>query len=93
MGKHLKSNYALIGLVILLVSGNAFATGYKTTELNRKMAEISSLQQGLTEKLALAMDKKKQLELKTEALKDEIRQEISQLQVDSYQKAVRLVDY
>jgi hypothetical protein len=88
MGKHLKFNYALIGLVILFVGGNAFAKGYKTTELNRKMAEISSLQQGLTEKLALAMDKKKQLELKTEALKDEIRQENSQLPVDSYQKAV-----
>ena len=88
MRKHRKVNYALIGLVILFAGGNALATGYKTTELNRKMAEISSLQQGLIEKLDLATDKKKQLELKTEALEDEIRQEISQLQVDSYQKAV-----
>lgn len=88
MRKPRKFNYALLVLVFLFAGGHALATGYKTAELNRKMAEISSLQQGLTEKLELAMDKKKQLELKTEALKDEIRQEISQLQVDSYQKAV-----
>ena len=81
MRKPRKFSYVLLGLVILFAGGHALATGYKTTELNRKMAEISSLQQGLTEKLALAM-------VKTEALKDEIRQEISQLQADSYQKAV-----
>lgn len=81
-------SYVLIGLIIIFTGGNVSATGYKTTELNRKMSEISSLQQGLSDKLALAADKKKQLKLKAEALKEEIRQEKDQLQIDSYHKAV-----
>ena len=88
MWNQLKCSYVLIGLIILLIGANASATGYKTTELNRKMAEISSLKQGLSERLALAIDKKKQLELKAEALREEIRQEKNQLQIDSYQKAI-----
>ena len=88
MWNQLKCSYVLIGLIIFFIGGNVSATGYKTTELNRKMGEISSLQQGLSERLALAIDKKKQLTQKAEALKDEIRQEKDQLQIDSYHKAV-----
>jgi len=88
MWNRLKCRCVLIGLIIILIAGNALATGYKTTELNRKMAEISSLQQGLSDRLALAIDKKKLLEQKAQALKEEIRQKKSQLQIDSYQKAI-----
>ena len=95
MRNQLKCSYVLIGLIIFFTVGNVSATGYKTTELNRKMAEISSLQQGLSDRLALAIDKKKQLKQKAEALKDEIQQEKDQLQIDSYHKAVLTprVDY
>ena len=88
MWNQLKLSCVLVGLIVFFMGGKAFATGYKTTELNRKMAEISSLQQDLSDKLALAVDKKKLLNLKTEALKDEIRQEKDQLNIDSYQKAI-----
>jgi hypothetical protein len=88
MWNQLKCSYVLIGLIIFLIGANASATGYKTTEINRKMVEISSLQQGLSDKLALAIDKNKELKLKAEALKEEIRQEKDQLQIDSYHKAV-----
>ena len=88
MWKDLKCSYAVIALIFFLLGGTVSATGYKTTELNRKMAEISSLQHSLTEKITLAMDKKKQLEQKTEVLIKEIRQEKEQLQIESYQKAI-----
>lgn len=87
MWNQLKFGYILLGLLIFFITGTAHATGYKTTELNRKMAEISSLQHDLSAKLTLAMDKKKQLKLKAEALKEEIRQEKDQLKIDSFQKA------
>jgi len=87
MRKHQKCGYAVIGLIIFLFSGTVSATGYKTTELNRKMVEISSLQNSLSEKIALAMEKKQQLEQKTAALKEEIRQEKEQLQIESYRHA------
>ena len=64
------------------------AVGYKTTELNRKMTEITSLQHSLSGKIELAMEKKKQLKQKTEALKEEIKQEKAQLQIESYNRAV-----
>ena len=95
MWMHFKYSYAVIGLISFLLVGPVSATGYKTTELNRKIAEISSLQQSLSEKITLALDKKKQLELKAEALKNEIRQEKNQLQIDSYQEAILIprIDY
>ena len=82
-------------LTFFLLGGTVSATGYKTTELNRKMTEISSLQHSLSAQIALAMEKKAQLEQKTEALKKEIRQEKEQLQIESYHKAVLIprIDY
>jgi len=95
MRKHLKGSCAVVALTFFLLGGTVSATGYKTTELNRKMAEISSLQHSLSDKIALAMEKKAQLEQKTEALKKEIRQEKEQLQIESYHKAVLIprIDY
>jgi len=95
MWKHPKGSYAVVALIFFLVGGTVSATGYKTTELNRKMAEISSLQHSLSEKINLAMDKKEILEQKTEALKKEIRQEKERLQLESYQNAVLIprIDY
>ncbi len=94
MWKRLKYGYVVVGLIFFLF-GTVSATGYKTTELNRKMSEITSLQHSLSEKIALAMDKKKQLEQKTEALKEEVRQEKEQWQIESYQTAIRVprIDY
>ena len=95
MCKHLKYSYAVVGLIIFFLVGTVSATGYKTTELNRKIAEISSLQHSLSEKIALAMTKKEQLEQKAESLKLEVRQEKEQMQIESYHKAVLIprIDY
>jgi hypothetical protein len=88
MVKYLKSGCAAVALICFLFCGTVSATGYKTTELNRKIAEITSLQGSLSGKIALAMEKKKQLEQKTETLEEEIKQEKEQLQIKSYQRAV-----
>ncbi len=95
MMKYFKFSYTAIGLIIFLLSGSVYASGFKTTELNRKMGEISSLQQGLSDKIALAMDKRNQLGQKTEALQEEIRQQKDELQIDSYQKGILIprIDY
>lgn len=95
MWKHFKFSFAVIGVIIFFLGGTVSATGYKTTELNRKLAEISSLQHSLSEKITVAMAKKEQLEQKTEAFKEEIRQEKKQMQIESYQKAVLIprIDY
>ena len=79
---------AVIGVIIFFLTGAVSATGYKTTELNRKMAEISSLQHRLSEKIALATDKKQQLEAKAEDLKNEIRHKKEQLEIKSYHTAL-----
>ena len=88
MMKFIKSGCAAIVIICFLICGTVSATGYKTTELDRKMTEITSLQHNLASKIELAMEKKKQLEQKTEALKEEIKQEKAQLQIESYKKAV-----
>ena len=88
MMKFIKSGCAAIVMICFLICGTVSATGYKTTELDRKMTEITSLQHNLSSKIELAMEKKKQLEQKTEALKEEIKQEKAQLQIESYKKAV-----
>ncbi len=87
MIKHQKSSCAAIVMICILFCGTVSANGYKTTELNRKMTEITSLQHGLSGKIELAMEKKKQLEQKAEALKEEIKQKKAQLQIKSYKKA------
>ena len=88
MMKHLKSSCVAIAMICILFFGTISATAYKTAELNRKMTEITSLQHSLSGKIELAMEKRKQLEQKTEALKEEIKQEKTQLQIESYKKAV-----
>ena len=88
MSKHLKPGFAATVMICLVICGSASATGYKTTELNRKMSEITSLQQSLSGQIELAKQKKTQLEQKTEALKEEIKQETAQLKIKSYNKAI-----
>ena len=76
-------------LTICLVGlGSVCASGLKTTELNLKLTEIVSLQQDLTGKIGLAMEKKDQLAEKTAALKNEVKDQNEQLKVKTYQKAV-----
>lgn len=95
MWKNLKYGYAVIGLIIFFLGGTVSATGYKATELNRKMAEISSLQHSLSERIALATNKKKQLQAKAENLENEIRQKKEQLEIESYHSAIMVprIDY
>jgi hypothetical protein len=52
------------------------------------MTEMSSLQQNLTDKITLAMEKKELLAEKTAKLKKEVIDQSEQLKVESYPKAV-----
>ena len=61
------SSLAALMIYLLLCRPN-YASEQKTTELNRKMAEISSLQQGLSKKIALVMQKQEQLRQKVDEL-------------------------
>ena len=76
-------------MIYLLLCGPNYASEQKTTELNRKMTEISSLQQGLSKKIALLMKKQEQLRQKVDELEKEIKLEKAQLQTESYLKAIR----
>ena len=89
MKKHLicSSLAALIIYLLLCVPNDA--SEHKSTELNRKMAEISSLQQRLSQKISLAIQKQEQLKQKVDELEKEIKQEKEQLQIESYLKAIR----
>jgi hypothetical protein len=90
MRKHLICSCLAALMIYLLLCGSNYASEQKTTELNRKMAEISSLQQSLSEKISLAMQKQKQLKQKVDELGKEIKQEKEQLQIESYLKAIRI---
>jgi len=76
-------------MIYLLFCGPNYASEHKTTELNRKMAEISSLQQSLSQKILLVMQRQEQLKQKVDELEKEIKQEKEQLQIESYLKAIR----
>ena len=89
MKKHIVCNSLAALMIYLLLCGSNYASEQKTTELNRKMAEISSLQQSLSEKILLAMQKQEQLKQKVDELGKEIKQEKEQLQIESYLKAIR----
>ena len=90
MKKHLICSSLAALMIFLLLVGRIYASEQKTTELNRKMAEISSLQQGLSKKISLAMQKQEQLKQKVGELQKEIKQEKEQLQIESYLKAIRV---
>ncbi|MBT8332475.1 MAG: hypothetical protein KJP06_09130 [Deltaproteobacteria bacterium] len=87
MRKYLIYNCA-VWMICLLALGPVCASGLKTSELNLKMTEMSSLQQNLTGKITLAMAKKEQLAQKTAELKNEVKDQNEQLKFESYQKAV-----
>ena len=76
-------------MIQLMVCGPNYASEHKITELNRKIAEISSLQQSLSQKISLVMQKQEQLEQKADELEKEIHLEKDQLQIESYLKAIR----
>ena len=89
MKKHLICSSLAALMIYLLLCGSNYASEQKTMELDRKMDEISSLQQSLSEKISLAMQKQKQLKQKVDELGKEIKQEKEQLQIESYLKAIR----
>lgn len=89
MKKHLICSSLAAMMIYLLLCGPNYASEHKTTELNRKMAEISSLQQSLLNKISLALQKRGQLKQKVDELEKEIKQEKEQLQIESYLKAIQ----
>ena len=89
MKKYLISGSLAALIIYLLPCSPGYANEYKTAELNRKMAEMSSLQQSLSEKISLAMQKRLQLYQKMAALEKEIKAETELLQIESYPKAIQ----
>ena len=89
MKKHLLHSGLALLMVHLLIFGFGHANEHKTTELNRKVAEMSSLQQGLLNKIALVEEKRVQLEQKMTQLEKEIKEEAQRLQIETYLKAIR----
>jgi len=89
MKKHLISISLTSLMIYLLFCGPSYASEHKTSELHRKMAEISSLQQKLSQKISLAMQKQEQLNQRVDELEKEINLEKEQLQIESYPKAIR----
>ena len=89
MKKHWICSSLAALMIVLLLCGPNHASEQKTTELNLKMAEISSVQQSLSQKISLVMQKQEQLKQKVDELEKEIKQEKKQLQIESYPKAIR----
>jgi len=85
-----KSNYmcTIIAILLIFICGTVQGSSYKESELSQKMAEIASLQQRLSNKIALAMDMKQRLQTKMVELKEEIIEEKQRLQIDSFEKAI-----
>lgn len=85
-------NYILVGWAVLIICfgglGSVQATGDKSTELKLKMTEIKTLQENLTGKIALAVEKKDQLEQKNQELRSEVRDQKEQFKIETYQKAI-----
>ena len=89
MEKHVIHSGLALLIINLLICGFGNANEHKTTELNRKVAEMSSLQQGLTNKIALVEEKRVQLMQKMTQLEKEIKEEAERLQIESYLTAIR----
>lgn len=89
-----KKSLSCAGLAILIIyillCKPSYANEHKTSELKRKMAEISSLQQSLSDKISQAKQRQKQLKHKMDELEKEIKAEKEQLQIESYLKAIRV---
>jgi len=92
-----KSNYifAISAILLVLFCSTVQGRSYKASELSQKMAEISSLQQHLSNKIALAIDMTQQLHIRMSELKEEIKEEKERLQIDSFEKAILVarIDY
>jgi hypothetical protein len=71
------------------------AGAHKTSQLNQKMSEISSLHRSLEERIALAVEKNEHFQKKAEDLRQEIEAQNSRLGCHSYQTAVQdpRIDY
>ena len=77
-------------IMILCFGGLATVHGAanKSSELKLKINEIASLQQSLSRLIALAIEKKDQMEQKSRELEKEVLHEKEQFKIDSYQNAV-----
>lgn len=74
---------------LLWLSWAMGANDLKSTELNRKMAEISSLQSNLSGKIALAAEKRNRMEQNVIELQNEIKAQNRQFNLQSYQVAIQ----
>jgi chromosome segregation ATPase len=89
MRKHLICISFAVLMIFVLMNDLLYASDNKTSELNRKITEITSLQHSLSEKISLATEKRDLLKQKIDQLKGEIKQEKDQLQVASYHEAIK----
>jgi hypothetical protein len=80
--------YCAVMILSFLGLGSVQATGNKSTDLKLKMTEINTLQQSLTGKITLAMEKKEHLEQKNQELKSEVREQNEQFKIKTYQNAI-----
>ena len=90
MKKHSMCISFAVLMIFILTSDLLYASDNKTSELNRKITEITSLQHSLSEKISLATEKRDLLEQKVDQLKGEIKQEKEQLQDASYHEAIKI---
>lgn len=89
MKKNVFYSCVIAAMIILLVSGSIYGSSLKTSELNRKIAEISSLQHSISSKISQAKDMREQLKQQTEELTEEIKEEKERIQIASFQKAIQ----
>lgn len=76
-------------LFLLLLNNLVIANPHKTTALEQKIVEISSLQVKIIDKIDQASEKREQLKLQMQELLKEIRTEQEHFKIQSFQAAVR----
>jgi cell division protein FtsB len=82
--------YGCLFILMILFHTNhlAWAGNQKTIELNRRLAEISSLQERIVNLLALAVEKRDQLKKQRAELEKEIKNIRDGLQIRSFREAM-----
>ncbi|MGD8523342.1 MAG: hypothetical protein PVF56_19500 [Desulfobacterales bacterium] len=78
----------LVFILLAIIASNTEASTAKTQELNRKLSEISSLQQIIQEKIATARATHDQLQKQIDKLTGEIHQRCGKENIVSYREAI-----
>jgi hypothetical protein len=90
MRKKLRFSHTLLILLVFLSADVALADSPKSRKLHRKIAEIESLQKSLNDKIAFAIEKRKEIIQQSSELEREIVGLADELELYSYQRAVQL---